>query len=125
MPKICDETYYVQIEGTYLDNFGSFQSGGALGKIVNAPNLALTTDGIAGMGSNGELAYWYKIGTQRFKEAGWRLNSVSITIYSLQTRTNCRCSDDSFTIECPNIQDNFCCITKQIIFDLCTRLKNG
>jgi len=73
--------YYVEIRGTFLDNFGVFQSGGALGKIIRRPFQKLTVDGEAGTALSGEKAYWYKIGSERFTEAGWRLGAVSIAIY--------------------------------------------
>ena len=73
--------YYVEIRGTFLDNFGVFQSGGALGKIITRPFQKLTEDGEAGTALSGEKAYWYKIGSERFTEAGWRRGAVSIAIY--------------------------------------------
>lgn len=73
--------YYVEIRGTYLDNFGVFQTGGALAKIIARPFQKLTEDGEAGTALSGEKAYWYKIGSERFTEAGWRRGAVSIAIY--------------------------------------------
>jgi len=78
-------TYYVEIRGTYLDNFGVFQSGGVGSKIVSQPGLALTEDGVAGTATSGELAYWYKIGSSRFTEAGWRRDAVSVAIYRINS----------------------------------------
>lgn len=73
--------YIVEIQGTFLNNSGVFQSGGFASKIVNESGLAFTTDGIAAYSTSGEPAYWYKIGTERFTEAGWRLGAVSVTRY--------------------------------------------
>jgi hypothetical protein len=76
-------SYYVEISGVYLDNFGVFQSGGVDSKTVSQAGLTLETDGIAGFALTGEPAYWYKIGGARFTAAGWRLGAVSITTYNL------------------------------------------
>lgn len=76
-------SYYVEIQGVYLDNFGVFQSGGVDAKTVSQAGLTLETDGIAGYALTGEPAYWYKIGGARFTAAGWRLGAVSITTYNL------------------------------------------
>lgn len=76
-------SYYVEIGGTYLDNFGVFQSGGVDSKTVSRGDLTLEQDGIVGYALTGEPAYWYKIGTERFTAAGWKLGAVSITAYNL------------------------------------------
>jgi len=122
MARICDEKYYVEARGIFLNNVGSFQSGGAVAKIVTEPDLPFTQDGIAGQSLTGEFAYWYKIGNQRFNEAGWRLGGVSIFIYTLQSGS-CICESGDITIQCVTQRGKICCITKSLINELCSRLK--